>query len=173
MAMWDALPDSERQQWTFDPFVRVGPLRFGISADDASAALGGKRATVTRHDAHWDIACHIYPRLGLRLYFASTDSLCGISVDALRGPQLPADGRRLVGQVPSELEQWLFDRADTRETRTELFYLPGAEAGSLSMGMVLCLQRSGDRLLTRPVFLPAEAMDDVYHFLPGEAWAIL
>jgi hypothetical protein len=37
---------------------------------------------------------------------------------------------------------------------------------------VACLQRAGDRLLTRPVFLPADAMDDIYHQLPAEAWQI-
>ncbi|GAA1664004.1 hypothetical protein GCM10009733_072210 [Nonomuraea maheshkhaliensis] len=34
------------------------------------------------------------------------------------------------------------------------------------------MQRAGDLLLTRPVFLPAEAMDDPSHWLPREAWAI-
>ncbi|MFJ6141580.1 hypothetical protein [Kitasatospora sp. NPDC092286] len=63
-------------------------------------------------------------------------------------------------------------RADSAETRTELFYLPGAEAGSLTLGVVLCVQRAGDRLLTRPVFLPADAMDDAFHYLPGDAWAM-
>jgi hypothetical protein len=40
-ALWDILPDSEREQWTLEPFARVGPLRFGMSPDEASAALGG------------------------------------------------------------------------------------------------------------------------------------
>jgi hypothetical protein len=37
---------------------------------------------------------------------------------------------------------------------------------------VACLQRAGDRLLARPVFLPADAMDDIYHRLPAVAWQI-
>ncbi|MGY5052065.1 hypothetical protein ACWDE0_41875 [Streptomyces sp. 900105755] len=41
MGLWDVLPDSERQQWIFDPFVSVGPLRLGMTSDEASAALGG------------------------------------------------------------------------------------------------------------------------------------
>ncbi|MER8231049.1 hypothetical protein [Streptomyces sp. NPDC094049] len=172
MSLWDVLPDRERQQWTFDPFVSVGPLRFGMSSDAAASVLGGARATVRQHYSHGNIACHAYPRMGLKLYFSAGESLCGISVDALRGPQVPADGEPLVGKVPSELEQWLFDRADSAETRTELFYLPGAEAGSLTLGVVLCVQRAGDRLLTRPVFLPADAMDDAFHYLPGDAWAM-
>jgi hypothetical protein len=41
--------------------------------------------------------------MGLKLYFAG---LCGVSIDALRGPQVRADGAALVGRVPSELEQY-------------------------------------------------------------------
>ncbi|MFB7249003.1 hypothetical protein CW362_40925 [Streptomyces populi] len=172
MSLWDVLPDSERQEWSFAPFVSVGPLRFGMSSDEASAALGGVRASVRQHDPHWKIACHTYSETGVKLYFAANECLCGISIDALRGPQVRTDGTALVGRVPSELEQWLFDRAENREPFTELFYMPGAEAGSLTLGLVLCVQRAGDQLVTRPVFLPAAAMNDVYHHLPREAWAI-
>jgi hypothetical protein len=85
MSLRDALPDRERQQWTFDPFVSVGPPRFGISSDAATSVLGGAHATVRRHYSHWNIACHAYPNMGLQLYFSAGESLCGISVDALRG----------------------------------------------------------------------------------------
>ncbi|MEU9450653.1 hypothetical protein [Streptomyces sp. NPDC048277] len=142
-----------------------------MTADEAPAALGGVSATVREHCARWDVTCHTYSTLGLKLYFAA-EGLCGVSLDARRGPQVHSDERALVGQVPSELEQWLFDRAESREAFAELFYLPGAEPGSLTLGVVLCVQRAGDHLLTRPVFLAAEAMDDVYHYLPREAWAI-
>ncbi|MGE7434191.1 hypothetical protein [Kitasatospora sp. NPDC001175] len=171
MSLWDVLLDSDRQQWTLDPFVSVGPLRFGMSPGEASAALGGVRAGMRQPHPRWDVACHTHSEVGLKLYYAA-ERLCGVSVDARRGPQVVVDGAALVGQVPSELEQWLFERAESREPYTELFYLPGAEAGSLTLGVVLCVQRAGDRLLTRPVFLPADAMDDVYHQLPAEAWAI-
>jgi hypothetical protein len=119
-----------------------------------------------------EIACHTYSEMGLKLYFAADECLCGVSIDALRGPQVRADGAALVGRVASELEQWLFDRAESRDPFTELFYLPGREVGSLTLGLVLCVQRAGDELVTRPVFLPAAAMDDVYHRLPSEAWAV-
>ncbi|MFK0108662.1 hypothetical protein [Streptomyces sp. NPDC091217] len=171
MGLWDVLPDSERQQWTLDPFVSVGPLRFGITSDEASAALGGVPATERERDTRWDVACHTYSPLGLKLYFAA-GCLRGVSLDARRGPQVHVDETALAGQVPSELEQWLFDRAESREAFTELFYLPAAQAGSLTLGVVFCVQRAGDHLLTRPVILAAEAMNDVYHYLPKEAWAI-
>ncbi|MFD5423816.1 hypothetical protein ACFWJT_38095 [Streptomyces sp. NPDC127069] len=172
MSLWDVSPDSERPQWIFDPLMRVGPLRFGMSAREASDALGGTDAWWHEHDPRWDIACDTYREVGLKLYFAAGDRLCAVSVDALRGPQIHVDGSAVVGQVPSELEQWLFERAEGREPFTELFYLPAGEPGSLTLGVVLCVQRAGDRLITRPVFLAKDAMDDVYHHLPREAWAI-
>lgn len=43
------------------------------------------------------------------------------------------EGTWLVARVHSELEQWLFDRAEAR-----------------TLGVVLCVQRAGDRLLTSP-----------------------
>ncbi len=171
MSLWNIVPDRERQQWTLEPFVSVGPLRFGMPLDEISAVLGGINASWSIHKARWNSMCQCFPEAGLKLYF-SDERLCGVSVDALRGPQVLADEMALVGRVPSELEQWLFERADSREPYSELFYLPSAEAGSLTLGVVLCVQRAGDRLLTRPVFLPADAMDDVYHQLPTEAWAI-
>ncbi|MFD9124729.1 hypothetical protein [Kitasatospora sp. NPDC059571] len=167
MKVWHVLPDSERQQWLLDPFVSVGPLRFGMSPDEASAVLGGGLPGLEWRGGER----RTHSEAGLDLYFTA-ERLCGISVDARRGPQVLTDGVALVGRVPSELEQWLVERAESREPYTELFYLPAAEAGSLTLGFVLCVQRAGDHLITRPVFLPAEAMDDVYHQLPDTAWAI-
>ncbi|MGJ5755774.1 hypothetical protein [Streptomyces puniciscabiei] len=62
--------------------------------------------------------------------------------------------------------------AERREPGRELLYLPGGELGSLSLGVALCLQRAGDRLLTRPVFLSSGTMDDGYTKLARDAWAI-
>ncbi|MEV7526644.1 hypothetical protein [Streptomyces sp. NPDC091371] len=64
----------------------------------------------------------------------------------------------------------LFNRADMREPFTEAFYMPGGEAGSLTLGVVPCVQRAGDHLLTRPVLLSHDVLDDAYHRLPAEAW---
>ncbi|MFE4696874.1 hypothetical protein ACFRIC_07240 [Streptomyces sp. NPDC056738] len=158
MDLWHVLADGERQQWIFDPFASVGPLRFGMTSDEASAVLGGVLPGTRQHYADWDVVCHTHSDVGLKVYFAAK-GLRGVSIDARRGPQVHADETALVGQVPSELERWLFDRADSREPFTELFYLPGAEPGSLTLGVAFCVQRAGDRLLTRPVFLnPCEVM---------------
>ncbi|SEM52500.1 hypothetical protein [Streptacidiphilus jiangxiensis] len=166
MRLRDVLPDSERLSWILDPFESVGPLRFGMTSAEVSAALEGCVPGLESGTAF-----RIYPEeVGLEIHYDEADRLWAVSVDALRGPQVQVDGMPLVGRVPSELEAWLFERAENRGLGTDVVYLPGAQAGSNTLGVVLCVQRAGDRLLTRPVFLPAEAMDDVYHMLPQEAW---
>jgi hypothetical protein len=172
MVLWEVLADSAREHWALDPFTAVGPLRFGMSPDEASAALGGTRWSVSRADPYFKTTLYDYPQAGLRLYHDSGERLHAIKVNALRGPQVLAEGRALVAQVPSELEAWMAARAEAREPFTELAYMPAADPASLTLGVVACVQRAGDRLVTRPVFLPASAMDDIYHQLPAEAWAI-
>jgi hypothetical protein len=174
MDMWDVLPDTERKQWTLDPFKTVGPLAFGMTPDEATSALGGIPWSMRSHDPHFRTARYHYFEEGLWLYYAPDGGLCGVSADARKGPQVFMDGRALVGQVPSVLEQWISDREESREwySESELAIMPGGEVASLTLGVVFCVQRSGDRLLTRPVFLPADSMDDVFHQLPREAWAI-
>jgi hypothetical protein len=169
MALWDVVPDDEREQWMLEPRVGVGPLRFGMSPDEASAALG---ATPSMSGGGPPFETASYTRPAVTLYYLSGKGLCGVSVDARRGPQVVADGMAVVGRVPSELEDWLSRRAECRPSRTELAYLPAAQPASLSLGLVVCVQRAGDRLVTRPVFLPVDAMDDIYHQLPAEAWRI-
>jgi hypothetical protein len=44
--------------------------------------------------------------------------------------------------------------------------------GSETLGVTINVQREGDRLLTRPIFYPAAALDDLPHWLPRDAWAI-
>jgi hypothetical protein len=155
VGLWDVVPDSQRKQWMLEPFASVGPLRFGMNPDEASATLGGIRPNPRWHDSHFNTMGGTYRQAGVTPYFASGTSLCGITVDARRGPQVLGDGKALVGQVPSELEHWLVSRAESRAPYTELAYMPGAEPASLTLGVLVCLQRAGDRLLTRPVSWPS------------------
>ncbi|MEU5900242.1 hypothetical protein [Streptomyces venezuelae] len=174
--VWDVLPDSGRRRWSLEPFESVGPLRFGMRPEQVTAALGDIVRTPQRH-TRAALSPHRYGTvkgecwgLGLTFYYGQEERLRGISVDALKGPQVYADGVALVGRTPSELEQWIVDRAGIREPYSELFYVNLGEPGSRSLGVVIGVQRAGDHLLTRPVFLPADAMDAPVSFLPPEAW---
>ncbi|MEV0309323.1 hypothetical protein B0I32_115331 [Nonomuraea fuscirosea] len=167
---WTVLPESERQQWILTPFVSVGPLHFGMNPIEATAALGGITTRPQYRDGRVEMAR--YQKAGLTLHYNVDEKLKAVAIDALRGPQVFADDTALVGRVPSEIEQWMEKRAASRDPCEELAYMNAGEPGSRSLGVVVGVQRAGDRLLTRPVFLPAEAMDDPSHWLPQEAWAI-
>ncbi|MFH9349382.1 hypothetical protein [Kitasatospora sp. NPDC017646] len=166
-------PDSERAQWTAEPYVGVGPLRFGMSPEQVSGALGGVVASLQERIPWGNTITAIdgYTGLGLRAYFADCARLAGVSVDALCGPQVRVAGMPVVGHAPSEVEQWIIERAERREPFTELFYMPAGDPGSQTLGLVACSQRAGDILLTRPVFLAAEWDDDAYHRLPSSEWS--
>jgi hypothetical protein len=174
---WDVLPEDERQRWTLDPFVSVGPLRFGMGPGQVSEALSGVTAESQRHTlrrpadgAASTVVEGDYQVFGLKLYYRD-EQLAGVVVDALRGPQVFAEGVPLVGRVPSMVEQWMVERAEARAPYSELSYIDAGVPGSDTLGVVIDVQRAGDHLLTRPVFVPTEAMDDLPHFLPRGAWS--
>ncbi|QKW23953.1 hypothetical protein HUT16_37070 [Kitasatospora sp. NA04385] len=66
----------------------------------------------------------------------------------------------------------MLDRAEARSPEDELSYMSAGVPGSESLGVVINVQREGDRLLTRPVFFPTEALDDLPHWLPRDTWEI-
>ncbi|MFF3208102.1 hypothetical protein [Streptomyces sp. NPDC002962] len=175
---WHVLPDAERQPWMLEPFVGVGPLRFGMSPGEVADVMRDVTAETERHTRNYPANVNVYtvvegryPEFGLHLYYRA-ELLAGVVVDALCGPQVCADGVALVGRVPSVLEQWMDDRAETRPPGTELVYMSAGVPASESLGVTINVQREGDRLLTRPMFYPQEALDDLYHWLPRDAWAI-
>jgi hypothetical protein len=179
MFRWsDVVPDDERRQWALDPFASVGPLGFGMSPDEVSAALSGvteesqsHRFHVARLETTPTVTQGEFRKFGLQLYYRQ-ERLAGVAVDALRGPQVLVKDVALVGRVPSVLEQWMTDRAEAREPYTELFYMASGVPGSESLGVVIDVQRAGDHLITKPIFVPRESMDDLSHWLPREAWSL-
>jgi len=177
---WDVVPDSGRQQWTLEPFISVGPLAFGMSPGEVSEALSGATNEAQRHKRYlapgastWVIEMGRYQEFGLDLYYQQ-ERLSGIVVNALRGPQVSVEGVPLVGRVPSVLEQWMVHRhrlADTGEPDEDLVYVDASNPGSRSLGVAIEVQRAGDHLLTRPVFIPFEALDIGFtSWLPDSVW---
>jgi hypothetical protein len=99
---WDVLPDNERQRWTLDPFVSVGPLSFGMSPDEVSQALSDVTAEPQRHTRGWSAAetvsrvgQGVYQKFGLKLYYRQ-ERLAGVVVDAV-DDRASRDPRALYG----------------------------------------------------------------------------
>lgn len=178
---WNVVPDSERQQWTLEPFTSVGPLAFGMSPGEVSKELSGATEETQWHVHYLGpgasrsiIETGRYQEFGLDIYYRE-ERLAGIVVNALRGPQVFVEGVALVGRVPSVLEQWMVDRhrrADTGEPDEELIFKGPGNPGSESLGVVIDVQRASDHLLTRPVFFPFEAVDYGFsNWLSRDVWS--
>ncbi|WP_297617841.1 hypothetical protein [Nocardia sp.] len=121
---------------------------------------------------HYSRTRGVYRSFGLTLYYGLEKRLCSVVVDALCGPQVRAEGIAFTGCVPSELEQWMVDRAEAYEPHPELNYFSGGVPGSESLGLVIGVQRAGDHLLTQPVFLSREVWDGPTEGLPEEVSVI-
>jgi hypothetical protein len=174
---WKVLPDDERQQWRLDPSASVGPLRFDSSPGEVSRALSSVTddSQVDAHGRDVGKAASVieegtYREFGLHLYYRE-ERLAAVVVNARLGPQVFADGVALVGRVPSVLERWLLDRGEAGPPGDECTYMGAGIPGSESLGAWIDVQRAGDHLLTRPVFVSRETMDDLSHFLPRHAWS--
>lgn len=154
---------SGRVRWLCDPLVGVGPLRFGAGPDDVGQALNGAVATVsvgTRE--RW------FPGAGVAAYFSETGKLACVAVDALKGPQVTLEGTDLVGRPPSEVEEWFLEHARTRGT--ELRYSHEGNPGSAALGVVMRVQRAGDVVVSRPLFLTREWASAPWDHIPHSEW---
>ncbi|MFD4537691.1 hypothetical protein ACFWNL_32080 [Kitasatospora sp. NPDC058397] len=143
-----------------------------MSADEVTQALLGVTEEVEHRtwtgglgDDTWRVGEGVYREFGLHLYYQD-ERLSGIAVDALRGPQVTVEGTAFVGRTPSVVGQWMEERD------AELSYMSLGVPRSDLLGVVVNVQRAYDRLLTRPVFFPIEALDDLPHWFPQRAWEI-
>ncbi|MFI7649597.1 hypothetical protein ACIBTZ_26470 [Micromonospora sp. NPDC049460] len=138
--------------------MSVGPLRFGMRHDEAAAALSGFAATVST--AHHDIdqaqkaefrnACVPAYATAVTAYYGKSEGLFCVVADARYGPQVTLDGVRLVGRVPSQLEQQFLDYMLSRGIAPQ--YAPEGDPGADELGIIMRVQRAGDVVLSRPVF---------------------
>ncbi|MER6686246.1 hypothetical protein [Streptomyces olivaceoviridis] len=166
--VWGVLEEEQRLPWAFTPFERVGPLEFGMTHEQAEAAVDGVLETGISSGSSrdnyvcaefWSVQLLDAPFFGpaVTVYYDRSVGLAGIAVNALRGPQVTLDGLALVGQVPSRLEDQFIDYLETHTK--ELQYSQHADPCSEQLGLVLRAQRAGDLVLSRPVMV-AEAWAD-------------
>ncbi|MYS81910.1 hypothetical protein GTZ85_17260 [Streptomyces sp. SID5474] len=179
--MWDVVEESQRAVWSFTPFEHAGPLRFGMTHDRAAAAVDGVLETIgSRGDGTgWVPQADMWPvhygaGAGVRLYYDRAIGLAAISIDARLGPQVDLDGIPLIGWVPSVLEDALFDHL-TAHGLEAVFSLE-ANLSVPELGVVMRVQRAGDRVLTRPVLVAREwaprCSDASQSHIPDDEWRV-
>ncbi|WP_157882063.1 hypothetical protein [Streptomyces rubellomurinus] len=155
------MADSDRKLWDCAPLERVGPLRFGMSVEEATGAMLacgftsdpaselGKSGPFKQLRTRFRAVDAPFHRTDVVAYYVGPMGLTCIAVDALTGPQVTLEGMRLVGRPPSELSDELAAYLESTNRRVEI--TPGGDIGSQELGIMPCAQRAGDRLLTRLV----------------------
>lgn len=167
-----------RVVWVLTPLVSVGPLVFGMSADEAGAALPVARE-LGRFQAEPRSPEISGIQFGLQsaapavfAYFDGTGRLFCVAADAARGPQVMLDGLELTGGVPADLEQAMLN--SLRSLGRDVSYGPRGNPGINGLGLVLRVQGTEIGALTRPVLVGREwadrCTDDWEGRIPESEW---
>ncbi|MCW2939363.1 MAG: hypothetical protein JWN00_2348 [Actinomycetia bacterium] len=170
MELWDVKRDEDRAQWTFTPLVSVGPLQFGMSPYEVAVTLGRDDPRFYKDHFGGDYAPREdrFTDVGVVAYHTGSGRLAGVAVDALNGPQVTLEGIPLVGRVPSTMEHWICDH--TQAHGLDLLYIHEGNPGSADLGLIMRVQRAGDILLSRPLFLIREWAMGVWDHVPQSEW---
>ncbi|MFD4659665.1 hypothetical protein ACFWP2_29020 [Kitasatospora sp. NPDC058444] len=86
---WRIARDEERAEWTFTPYIGVGPLHFGMTLDELTTALDEtptRSSWYTQDDGTQKINFADFTTTGIRALFQNGHLAC-LAVDALTGPQ--------------------------------------------------------------------------------------
>ncbi|MGW4412954.1 hypothetical protein ACWEJ6_53955 [Nonomuraea sp. NPDC004702] len=182
--LWTVVDGSDRAQWDYAPLERVGPLRFGMSPQEAITAMEARGyaseavSQVGQVVGPFEQLCTRFRAMNAPTYRVDTVGyyvgpvgLTCITVDALSGPQVSFDGIRLVGRPPSELSAEL--SAYLEKTSREVRFTPEGDVGSEELGIYPRAQRAGDVLLTRLVFgRPNDWANTMEDCIPADEWRI-
>lgn len=153
----------DRLAWNMTPLEGVGPLRFGMLADEVHAALPDFRVLGRfQADPYFPeidgVQLGFHPAApAVYAYFDRTGRLFCLAADAAHGPQVSLNGTKLTGRLPDLLERHLLDLS--RTAGLEVSYGPRGHPGSNTMGLVLRVQEVAAGVLTRPVLVGREWAD--------------
>lgn len=164
---WRIARQEERAEWTFTPYVGVGPLHFGMTLEEITRVLGEGPAvsSYSHHGEDQQLNYADFTEIGIRVLFH--DGRLGyVAADALTGPQVRLDAAPLTGCAPSHVEDWLVHRTTRPGSLT---YSVAGDSVFADLGLAIRSQRAGDVALTRPLFLLHDWLD-LWHALPSEEW---
>ncbi|MEV0282339.1 hypothetical protein AB0I22_39075 [Streptomyces sp. NPDC050610] len=181
--LWVVVADTDRDQWEYAPLEAVGPLRFGMSPDEAVARMAALGFTGTLDEMHpWNHQRRQYRtefqksqgpepyQTDVTGYYVEGIGLTCVVADGLSGPQVSFEGMRLVGRIPSQLMNELGAYLEERDLG--FTFTPQGDITNAELGFMPGVQRAGDILVTRAIFGKpdegiANTLDDI---IPGEVW---
>ncbi|MFE6100582.1 hypothetical protein ACFVQ4_11525 [Streptomyces laurentii] len=182
MDHWAVLKDAERDQWGYSPHRTIGPLDFGTGRAEAIAVMAEHGFLAEQESlGRWQLTDRTQWRVRFRkpgrhrsdpavtCYFIDGAGLTCVLVDGRSGPQVTHEGIRLIGRVPSELEQEMVSYA--MEHDAGLRCGPGGDLSAATFEIDLSTQRAGDRLVTWALFCrPGELAGTSFDIAPAEVW---
>ncbi|MFI1660398.1 hypothetical protein ACH4ZU_36610 [Streptomyces sp. NPDC020472] len=134
------------------PLEGVGPLRFGMSADEVRAALP-EAVELSRFSAEpfspeiYGLQLGFHPAVpAVYAYFEGTGRLFCVAADAVHGPRVTLDGLELTGRMPALLQKRVLDLHSSGTHHVS--YGPRGNPGLNGIGMVL--RSWTDHLRARP-----------------------
>ncbi|MFC9792363.1 hypothetical protein [Streptomyces sp. NPDC057695] len=152
-----------RPVWGLTPLENVGPLRFGMSAEEVRAALPeamelSRFSADPSHPEVYGLQLGFRPAVpAVYAYFEGTGRLFCVAADAAHGPRVTMEGLELTGRVPAVLEETVLGLCSSPARGVS--YGPRGNPGINGAGMVLRVQDTEDGILTRPVLVGREWAD--------------
>jgi hypothetical protein len=94
--------------YEIEPYVGVGPLRFGMSREEVKRALGGE-PRVFKKSPLSDALTDAFDESGVHIYYNADDGCCAVELATPASPVL--NGQALLGRPFSELRA-MFEELD-------------------------------------------------------------
>ncbi|MFF0702797.1 hypothetical protein ACFYVC_21085 [Streptomyces tendae] len=178
MAWWDTTPWHAREQWTLEPLVGLGPLRFGMRPDEVTAALGEDAPSVTHHAGTGGGSAQ-YANWGVTAVYGKQAQLVAVKVDAMGGPRVKLRGIDLIARAPSEVRSDIdrLARQDGACARVNWSGDPEVVAWGVSMGAELEFEvgpqqyvHRTDKMISSALFVGPDLADAPYASEPVVRW---
>lgn len=166
---WPVTADQNRRCWEWTPLESVGPLRFGMTAQEVAAALGGEEPAARRGTfppywyrkyGQWTLNEDRFDTAGLTAHYWERDggpTLAGVTVHGRTGPQIAYAGIDLIGKKVTALDAALIQRAESEEWG--LVYGCSGDLGLDGLNMYVRSTRAGDTMVSEARFCNADWED--------------
>ncbi|EFL19571.1 predicted protein [Streptomyces sp. C] len=162
------LPPQERPHWAWAALEGVGPLRFGMTVNQVSAALGGEAPAARRGwnlwagrgAGQWYLREEQFDGVGLTAHYWSPEgppTLAAVTVDGRTGPQVDWDGIRLIGRPVSEVDAEVIRSSEERGLDWAVHCDGGP--GPEELNMYVRATRAGDTVVSGARFFAPDWED--------------
>lgn len=164
---WPVKTDQERSHWDWSPQKAVGPLRFGMTPQQVSDALGGEvPADRQGHFPYWwwrsgaagqwTLTDDRFEQTGVSAHYSYPEglpALGAVTVHGRSGPQITYAGIQLIGATPSRLDAAMLQHIENHDLG--LLFTPSGSPIPPGLQMDINATRAGDTAISEVTFASA------------------